>query len=228
MTGSMNDESDQKAQKARMPQSVVEDIDQYLEDGMPVVDLNNNKVGNVKMYSTAAGYLMVGTGAFEQEDRYIPFRLIRSIDPHNIFVAATKETLDADYTQPPQTRTEVETRLVAGPGGSLSPQTREVQVLQSGYNNAPVELNAVDLGGVADRLAVGMVVYDASGKRLGDITQYDTSRSLMVVEKGLVRPRALFVPFNAIKDIDIDTFTVDLSVSEDTLLQEHSILSTKG
>ncbi len=225
MTSSMNYESEQQAQ---MPQSVVEDIDQYLEDGMPVIDLDNKTVGNVKMYSTAAGYLMVGTGAFEEKDRYIPFRLIRSIDPHDIFLAATKETLDADYTQPPQTRTVVETRLVASPGGGLSPQTREVQVLQSGYNNVPVELNSVDPGSVADQLAVGMVVYDASGKRLGDITQYDTSRSLMVVEKGLVRPRALFVPFSVIKDIDMGTFTVDLSVPEDTLLKEHSMLSTNG
>ena len=74
-----------------MPQTVVEDIDRYLEDGMPIYDLNNEKVGNVKMYSTAAGYLMVGTGAFEQKDLYIPFRLISAIDPHDIFVSAPKE-----------------------------------------------------------------------------------------------------------------------------------------
>jgi ribosomal 30S subunit maturation factor RimM len=224
MSNAMNQESEQ--QKAPMPQTVVENIDSYLVDGMSVYDVNSEKVGDVKMYSTAAGYLMVSTGAFEQEDLYIPFRLIRSIDPLDIFVSATKTTLEAQYTQPPQTHTVVETRLVSGPQGSMTSRTREVQVLQSGYDNALIELNAVDVGSVADRLAVGMVVYDATRKRLGDITQYDTTRSLMVVEKGLLKPRAVFVPFSAIKTIDLGTSCVYLSLAEDTLLKEHAILPT--
>jgi ribosomal 30S subunit maturation factor RimM len=211
-----------------LQQTVIEDIDQYLVDGLPVYDLNDEKIGDVKMYSTAAGYLMVGYDAFEHKDVYIPFRLIRSIDPRDIFVSATKETIEAKYTQPPETHTVVETRLVPGPHGGMTSEVREVQVLQSGYDGAPAELNAIDVGSVADRLAVSMVVYDANGKRLGDITQYDTARSLMVVEKGLLRPRAVFVPFSAIKDIDIDTSTVDLTLAEDTLLKEHAMLPTNG
>jgi ribosomal 30S subunit maturation factor RimM len=219
---------DESVQPSSIYQTVVEDIDTYLVDGMPVYDQNNEKVGDVKMYSTAAGYMMVETGPFERQALYLPFRIIRSIDLHEIFVSGSKLTLGQQYTQPPETHTVVETRLVPGPQGSMTSQTREVQVLQSGYDSAPVKLNDVDVGSVADQLAVGMVVYDATGKRLGDITQYDTSRSLMVVEKGLVKPRALFVPYSAIKTISPGTGTVYLSLPEDTLLKEHAMLPTNG
>jgi ribosomal 30S subunit maturation factor RimM len=225
MSYDMNQDSEQQAP---MPQTVVEDIDTWLVDGHSVYDAHNKKVGDVKMYSTAAGYLMVSADTFEQKYLYIPFRRISSIDPEVIVVSRSKAMLEEQYTQPPQTHTVVETRLVPGPRGSMTAQTREVVVLQSGYDNAPIQLNPIDVGSVANRLAVGMVVYDATGKRLGDITQYDTVRSLMVVEKGLAKPRALFVPFSTIKTIDPGTSCVYLSLAEDTLLKEHSLLPTNG
>jgi hypothetical protein len=80
------------------PQPVVENIDQYLEEGMPAFDQNGERVGDVKMYSAAAGYLMVGSGAFDRKDLYIPFRLIRTIDPEEIYLSASKDTLAAQYT----------------------------------------------------------------------------------------------------------------------------------
>jgi hypothetical protein len=114
--------------------------------------------------------------------------------------------------------------MIAGPDGSTSPQTREVQTIQSGYDGGSVELSAVDTGNMANQLAIGMVVYDSTGKRLGDITQYDTARGLMVVEKGIFNPRDLVVPLSAIKEIHPGVFTVYLSMSEDSLLQQHAML----
>ena len=225
MTNPMDQDS---GEQADLRQTLLERIDQHLEDGVPVFDENGEKVGNVKMYSTRAGYLVVGSSFFEETDIYIPFRLIRNIVPDEIFVSASKETLATQYAQPPQTQTIVETLLVAGPGGSMPPETREVQVLQSGYDDAPVELNAVPLPSVTDRLAVGMVVYDSNGERLGDITDYDTTRGLLVVEKGIFKPRAFSVPLSSIKEIDLDTFTVYLSMPEDALGREQSILPTNG
>src|SRR5437879_2836687 len=206
------------------PQTVVENIDAYLMDGMPVYDLNGDKVGDVKMYSTAAGYLMVGHGAFEQKGLYLPFRLIRSIDPHDIFVSETTDALTSQYTEPPKISTVVENRLVPGPHGTMTSQAREVQMVQSGYDGKQAELGSTDVRTVTDRLAVGMVVYDANGVRLGDITQYDIPRSLLVVEKGIFNPRALFVPFSAIQVIDLDTFTVYLSLPRDVIVKEHAML----
>src|SRR5215468_12650232 len=106
---------------ANTQQALVENIDLNLADGMPVYDSNGDKVGDVKMYSTTAGYLMVGHGVFNlanQQDLYIPFRLIRSIDPHDLFLSETKETLSANYTQPPAISTLSEQRMVVGPTGA--------------------------------------------------------------------------------------------------------------
>jgi ribosomal 30S subunit maturation factor RimM len=74
---------------------------------------------------------------------------------------------------------------------------------------------------------VGMAVYDAAGVRLGDITQYDTARSLLVVEKGIFKPTVLFVPFSAIKSIDRDALSVQLSLLRDAVVKEHAMLPTE-
>lgn len=205
-------------------QTLVEAIDRYLVDGMPVDDMNGEQVGDVKLYSTTAGYLVVRYGPLEQQDLYLPFRLIRSIDPHDIFVSATKDMLTSRYTQPPTITTVVENRLVPGPNGSMTPQTYEVQVVQSGFDGQPAEVNRVDLGSVADRLAVGMVVQDVKGERLGDLTQYDAQRRLMVVETGIVKPKSLLVPFSAIQEIHPVMFTVYLSLPRAVLMKEHAML----
>jgi hypothetical protein len=135
-------------------QTLVENNDLNLADGMPVYDSNGDNVGDVTMYSTTAGYLMVGHGAIDQKDLYIPFRLIRSIDPHDHFLTESKETLLANYTQPPKNSALSEQRLVVGPGGALRSQQRDVQMVPSGYDGLPETTNSVDVQDVTDRLAV--------------------------------------------------------------------------
>jgi ribosomal 30S subunit maturation factor RimM len=205
-------------------QTVVENIDQYLADDMPVYDVNGDKVGKVKMFSTAAGYLMVSQGAFEKDYLYIPFRLIRSIDPQDVFLTEPKETLTKDYTNPPKINTLTEQRLVRTPDGGLTSETRQVQLVQSGYDDLPSTTNSVDAGDIARRLAVGMTVYDANGERLGDVTQYDIPRSLLVVEKGIFKPRSLFVPFSAIQSVSQEDLTIYLNLPRDVVVKEHSML----
>jgi sporulation protein YlmC with PRC-barrel domain len=209
---------------ANTPQTLVENIDLNLADGMPVYDSNGDKVGDVKMYSTTAGYLMVGHGAFNQQDLYIPFRLIRSIDPHDLFLSETKDTLLANYTQPPAISTLSEQRLVVGPGGALISELRDVQMVQSGYDGLPATTNSVDVQGVTDRLAVGMAVYDSEGERLGDVSQYDVPRRLLVVEKGIFRPQVLYVPFSAIESVNREELTIYLNLPRDLVVKEHAML----
>jgi sporulation protein YlmC with PRC-barrel domain len=205
-------------------QTLVENIDLNLADGMPVYDSNGDKVGDVKMYSTAAGYLMVGHGAFNQQDLYIPFRLIRSIDPHDLFLSERKDTLYANYTQPPKISTLSEQRLVVGPGGALISEKRDVQMVQSGYDGLPATTNSVDVQNVSDRLAVGMAVYDVEGERLGDVSQYDIPRRLLVVEKGIIHPRVLFVPFSAIESVNREDLIIYLNLPRDVVVKEHAML----
>ncbi len=202
-------------------QVVVENIDQYLEDGMSVFDVNGERVGNVKTYSAAVGYLLVTGGAFGQKNLYIPFRLIGGIDPHGVFLSATTQMLDAQYTQPPKTSTFVETRLISGPRGGLREETRQVQVLQSGSDATMAELNSANIDELAGRLAVGMAVYDVDGLRMGDITQYDVTRGLLVVEWGIFKPTILLVPFSDIESISLDNLSVYLSMPKDAVVKEH-------
>jgi sporulation protein YlmC with PRC-barrel domain len=205
-------------------QTLVENIDLNLADGMPVYDNNGDTVGDVKMYSTTAGYLMVGHGAFNQKDLYIPFRLIRSIDPHDLFLSEPKETLLANYTQPPTISTMSEQRLVIGPTGALISEQRDVQLVQSGYDSLPATTNSVDVQDVTDRLAVGMAVYDVEGERLGDVSQYDIPRRLLAVEKGIFNPRVLFVPFSAIESVNREDLTIYLNLPRDVVVKEHAML----
>jgi sporulation protein YlmC with PRC-barrel domain len=205
-------------------QTLIETIDLNLADGMPVYDMNGEKVGDVKMYSTTAGYLMVGHGVFDQQDLYIPFRLIRSIDPHDLFLSESKETLVATYAQPPKISTVSEQRLVIGPTGALMSEQRDVQRVESGYDGLPATTNSVDVQDVADRLAVGMAVYDVEGERLGDVSQYDVPRRLLVVEKGIFHPRVLFVPFSAIETVNREDLTIYLNLPRDVVVKEHAML----
>jgi hypothetical protein len=103
-------------------------------------------------------------------------------------------------------------------------QKRDVQTVQSCYDGRLATLTSVDVTSVTDRLAVGMVVYDVEGERLGDISQYDVPRRLLVVEKGIVRPRSWFVPFSAIQSVNWEDLTIYLNLPRDVLVKEHAIL----
>lgn len=211
------------------PQQVgVAEIDRYLADGQSVFDVNGEDLGEVKMYSTAAGYPMVTGGAFGEKHLYLPFRLIGGIDTGSIYLSETKKTLEAEYTQPPKTRLVMETRLVAGPGGNLRPKTRQVQVLESSGEGLPVELNSASVDTLAGKLAVGMTVYDVDGLRLGDITQYDTTRGLLVVEKGIFKPTILLIPFSDIQSISLDNLSVYLSLPKDAVVKEHGVPANRA
>ncbi len=205
-------------------QTVVVDIDQYLHEGMPVYDKDGDYVGKVKLFSTAAGYLLVREQPTDKTFLYIPFRIIQSADPNEIYLSESIDTMAARYTQPPAVSTISETRLVPGPLGNMTPQTYHVQIVQSGYDAQQVELNAVDADKVGQQLAVGMSVYDVAGKRVGDLTQYDIPRALLVVEKGIFNPTVLFVPFSAVKRVDTASLSVDLSLPTDALVKEHALL----
>jgi hypothetical protein len=205
-------------------QTLIENIDQYLMDGMPVYDSSKDKIGDVKMYSATAGYMLVEYGLMPRKNLYIPFRLISTIDPKEIFLTESKDKLVAKYIQPPKISTVSEERLTTGKHGSLVAQRRDVQLVESGYDDRTATINSVDTQRVGSSLAIGMAVYDAMQTRIGDLTQYDTTRNLMTVEKGLVRPRTLVVPFSAVDRVDKDNFSVYLTLPGDVVVKEHTML----
>lgn len=217
----------QTAQPQGMSPEVLRDIEEFLEDGRLVFDQNGELVGGVKMYSTAAGYLLVGSGALGHQDLYIPFRLIRRIDTQGIVLSEPKYLLVDRYAEPPATHTIVEQRFAPGAHHDTIPQAYEMRVVQSGYDDAPTTVDSIEMAGVAERLSVGLAVYDVDGVRLGDITEYDTARSLLVVEKSIFTPTVLLVPFSAIKVIDRDAGSVILTLPRAILMQDQATLRSQ-
>lgn len=231
----MADPSDHMAQTSQsgsqlqpVSRTVLHDIDKFLEDGLLVYDVNGEQVGGVKSYSTASGYLMVGSGALGLRDLYIPFRLIRTIDPQGIALSEPSDTLVASYAKLPAIHTIVENRFVTGPHRDRPPQAYEERVVQSGYDGTQTVVDSLELSSITERLSVGLAVYDADGVRLGDTTQYDVSRGLLVVEKGIFKPAVLLVPFSAIKAIDEDAFSVSLTLPRGALMQDQATLRSKS
>lgn len=224
MTNSMDQANQHRAQSQGVSRDVLQGIDEFLEDGLLVFDVNGERIGGVKMYSTSAGYLFVGSGALGQKDLYIPFRLIHRIDQQGIALSEPKDTLTAWYTEPPATHTIVEQRFELGPHRDMMPQVYEEQVVQSGYDGSLTAVGSIELGSITERLSVGLAVYDVDGVRLGDITQYDADRGLLMVEKGIFKPTVLIVPVSSISRIDRDALSVYLSLPKADFLKEQTRL----
>ena len=224
MTNSMDQASQHRAQSQGVSRDVLQGIDEFLEDGLLVFDVNGERIGGVKMYSTSAGYLFVGSGALGQKDLYIPFRLIHRIDQQGIALSEPKDTLTARYTEPPATHTIVEQQFEPGPHRDMMPQVYEEQVVQSGYDVSLTAVSSIELGSITERLSVGLAVYDVDGVRLGDITQYDADRGLLMVEKGIFKPTVLIVPVSSISRIDRDALSVYLSLPKADFLKEQTRL----
>jgi ribosomal 30S subunit maturation factor RimM len=195
-----------------------------IENGLPVYDLNGERVGDVKEYNTVASYLQVSAGVFGQKELYLPMRLIADITAREIHLVAPKDALAVEYGQPPAIATSVENRVERGDTTSQPLRAREVQLIPSGYNGDMVELSAVELSDIAERLSVGLTVYDQDGVRLGEIAEFDANRWIIVDESGVFSPVYRVAPFSAIGSINRDTQSAHLSVQEAALHRAHGSL----
>jgi PRC-barrel domain len=133
-----------------------------IENGLPVYDLNGERIGDVKEYNAAAGYLQVSAGAFGQKELYLPIRLVADIRAREIHLVAPKDTLAAEYRQPPAIITIVERHAELGATTSQALRAREVQLMPNGYDGRMVEMSAIERYG--DRVIVAVEkIYLKSG-----------------------------------------------------------------
>lgn len=136
-----------------------------------------------------------------------------------------KDELAAQYTEPPTVHTFVENQRTPGSQQrDTLPPADEVRVVTSGYDGTPTVVDRIELSSIAERLSVGLAVYDVDGVRLGDIREYDAERGLLVVEQGLFAPTVLLVPFSTIRSIDRDELSVSLTLSRATLVQDQAMV----
>lgn len=190
---------------------IVININEFLRDEMPVFDSNQDKVGTVKLYDAAAGYFMVEEGVFNHTDLYIPFRLIRTIDPKEIFLKQSKDVLVQDYTQPPAATTITEPH-----NGHLE----TAQVLSNGFDARPIIVHRVDVQMVGQELRSGMGVYDVEGDYIGTVVQFDSTQAMLTVEKGVFSPKDLFIPFSLIQEVYPSSDYLTLTLPKDVLKKD--------
>jgi hypothetical protein len=97
----------------------------------------------------------------------------------------------------------------------------EQRHVRSGYDQTDVIVDIIDLADLADLLAVGMAIYDTESKRVGELTQYDSARDVLVVDQGL-QPRMFYIPFSEISEVDVTEMFVLLVFPEAALERDYA------
>lgn len=192
-------------------------IVQFLTEGMPVFDRGGKKVGHVRAYNVAAGYMVVEGGALRQREYYIPLTDVLTIDPREIYLGISEEQLAKDDAAPPKV-TAVREQLDESDGGPSAAVWHEVL---SGYGEGTVTVDPVDIGKVASELRIGMTVLDVLDAYVGEITQVDASRAVMVIKHTYAGPPAMVISYDAVATVNGNEEVVKLLRSRESLLEEN-------
>lgn len=183
---------------------VTEDIRNTIAVGQSVFDAEGKKVGWVDAVYDDTGYFMVELrpspktrdNPFEGKFLYVPFRLITTIDPRELFVSVTNDELRRDYANPPARST-----LVVDVDDKEIATTTE----RSGFTGAPIVVEQVRIDQLKERIAVGDRVFTAEMTDLGKIKQYDPVTGWMLVKKGAPsRKHDLMIPVTLVENVSHD------------------------
>ena len=149
---------------------VVAIIGDMIKEGLHVLDVNGVKIGPVHRYDLDAGYMVVEHGALAKQRFYVPFHLVRSITPKEIYLAVSKAALADNYYLPPIMKPVVEEWT-----NPLTGRTELVifHELRSGYDGRPVRIKPVSVDEVMTRITVGMTVVDVDDDYVGEIIAVD-------------------------------------------------------
>jgi hypothetical protein len=194
-----------------MANDIVVNVAEFLHTDMHVFDSEQERLGTVRMFNVDAGYFMVEKGVFAHKDLYIPFQLIRTIDPNEIFLKQPKDALERDYLQPPAITTQQEER---------EGHVESTSTVKSGFDDRPVVVSRIDVSAMAQQLRSGMTVYDVEGTFVGSVTQFDSARAVMTVENGVFSPKVLFIPFSLIQQVYPSDSYLMLGLPKDALQKD--------
>lgn len=195
-------------------QMVNENIDSLLRVRQSVYDGNGKKVGAVKQFDLTAGYMQVHHGGPEPRTFYVPFRLIATIDPRQIYLTVDENALITYYSVLPASLATLEEWTNWRTGES---ETIVGHRMQSGYSGEPVVAFQQTYTALASQLKAGMDVQDVEGARLGALRQFDSRLGWMLVVKGGIEGDVLIVPFSAIARVETADYAVHLLIPEERL-----------
>lgn len=202
-------------------QVVVEHIDRLMREHLPVYDAHDQKVGQVRQFDLAAGYMQVPHRGLDAEIFYIPFHLIASIDANGVYLKISEETLSIDYTVLPESQV-VLSRWTNWRTGQME-STAEHE-MRSGYDGQKVAAFPKTYSMLAGQLIAGMRVRDIEGTNLGSLRQFDSRQGWMLVVKGGLAADVMVVPFSAVGNVDPVSSNIDLLVTIESLQRDLALI----
>ena len=191
---------------------VVVDIDNLMREGLPVFDLNGAKVGHVHRYDLEAAYMVVEQGALRKQRFYLPFHLIRSITPKEVYLAVSQAALTDAYLLPPAITSVVEQWT-----NPLTGRTEMVILheLRSGYDGRLVQIMPVSLDELDTEITIGMTVVDVDGDYVGEIIDRKDDR--LTVRDDIASDTTHIVPLGVVARVNLDDLEVILLIPKRAL-----------
>ena len=184
--------------------TITEDVANNINLGQKIYDNAGERVGTVDDLDRPTGWMKAETNPFSDADLYIPFNLVTSIDPRELYLSRSKEDLRREFANPPARTTHVETTL-----GETVATTRQ----PSGYTGAPMVVEEANVDKVRKRITEGDVVLTSDQIDLGTVKRYDATTGWMMIGKGLQAKNDLLVPITVVSHVDRDLAEVYLAAS---------------
>lgn len=184
--------------------TIIENVANSIALGQKIYDNAGERVGTVDDLDRATGWLKAETNPFSDQELYIPFTLVTSVDPREVYLSQSREELRRNYTDPPARSTHIDTSL-----GETIATTRE----PSGYDGTPLVVDEANLNKVRKRISVGDLVLTSDQVDLGTIKRYDATTGWIMIGKGLQTRNDLLVPITVVSHVDRDLAEVYLAAS---------------
>jgi hypothetical protein len=184
--------------------TIAENVASGIALGQKIYDNAGERVGSVDDLDRATGWMKAETNPFSDQDLYIPFNLVTSVDPREVYLSQSREELRRNYTDPPARSTHVDTTL-----GETIATTRE----PSGYDGTPLVVDEANLNRLRKHISVGDLVLTSDQADLGTIKRYDPTTGWIMIGKGLQTRRDLLVPITIVSHVDRDLAEVYLAAS---------------
>src|SRR5260370_2755717 len=183
---------------------ITEDVASRIVLGQTIVDNAGARVGTVDDVDRRTGWLTAEINPFSDKDLYIPFKLVTSIDPHELDLSMDREELRQEYSSPPTRSTQVDTIM-----GEKIATTQQ----PSGYDGSPMVVDEANVDKIRKRVTVGDLVLTSDQIDLGTIKRYDGATGWMMIGKGLQARNDLLVPITVVSHVDRDAAEVYLAAS---------------
>src|SRR5260370_3320816 len=184
-----------------MDRTISEDVGRAVKGGLTVFAGDGSKIGYVDETDKTHGWMVVRTGVFDQKTLWVRYRLVRSVDDREIFLAVLKGAVETELKSPPPRNTSV---------AEKEGRTVATTIEQSGFDRQPVVTSEVDLGNIKNRLAVGQQVWTSDDEAVASIKDFDREGRYIVLEAGhLSIQHDLVIPSSPGRDRDREAAEAD-------------------